>query len=472
MGSNVVKNLTEGLHVYINIDNFDSLLVKEERNQHNIKHSLKLLNSFFVAIRRYTSQRIKFPGLHIEKVTGNRMHLYIEMNKEANYSKDKYAEELILLSIYAKKTIDCLNNDISKLNSLDDASISIGADYGEFRAFEFFDTRNNIDEETSIGFAANYACKLQIVVNSKNKLAVSKEVFSLFSKETCGYFIKEYSNSLVKYSQTEKGYFYSSSLNSLLKLSNELSTRLVFNSDDIRDITNHINFSEMTFSRVRNKLNVNSLTEKDSKVFTGIALFSDIRNFTSQFKDDDTNLKEKSDQAIKAISSMINEVVGFEGSHIQIQGDKEVAVFPLEYEPENGESIRDAVNCALTIIDQLRKIKLEAGIGMSYGDIYASVIDVRGSKSNVILGKSVTLGNKLEDDCAAANELVISQDLYDTLSKYKESKYLCGYFRKRDYYYVTSKSFDDIRLNEEKKKLDEETRNKSYYGVHFVDYKA
>ena len=114
----------------------------------------------------------------------------------------------------------------------------------------------------------------------------------------------------------------------------------------------------------------------------------------------------------------------------------------------------------------MRKARLDVGIGMSYGDVYASVIDVRGSKSNVILGKTVSLGDELEDKCAEPNELVISTDLYDKLSEYDESKHLCAYFKKRDYYYVTKKSLNDIFLEEKKKRLDEETRNKSYYGVH------
>ena len=206
MKSNVVKNLTQGLHVYINIDNFDFLLEKEESSpQKTIKHSLKLLNSFFVAIRRYASQRWSSAGLHVEKVTGNRMHLYIEMLKGSNTTKEKYIEELIQLAVYSKRTIDFLNNDIAKLNALDDATISIGADYGKFRAFEFYDEKNGIDEETSIGFAANYACKLQIAVCNKNRFAISKEVYGLLPYEAKSVFKQEFSDSLKKYSSDEKG---------------------------------------------------------------------------------------------------------------------------------------------------------------------------------------------------------------------------------------------------------------------------
>ena len=466
MKNSIIRNLTQGLHVYINIDNFESLLKKEETSQHSIKHSLKLLNSFFVAIRRYVNHKWNFPGLHVEKVTGSRMHLYIEIGKNSNCTKEWCAQELLLLAAYSRKAIDYLNTDIAKLNKNDDATISIGADYGKFRAFEFYDEKDGIDEETSIGFSANYACKLQTIVKGISRLAVSKEVMGLMSEDAKCHFTQEKSASLIKYSSDENGVYYSALLRIL---STEI--KVSFNPDEIREITNKINFSEMTFSRVKKRFNVKSLTEKDSKVFEGIALFSDIRGFTSQFKDDDSNLKEKSAQAIRGISLMIRNVLEYDGNHIQVQGDKEVAVFPLEYEPENGESIRDAVNCALSIVDEMRTAKLNVGIGMSYGDVYASIVDIRGSKSNVILGETVTLGNELEDKCAEPNELVISSDLYNKLSEYDESKYLCGYFKKRDHYYGTMKSFTDILTEEQNRRLNEETRNKNYYRVHYIENK-
>lgn len=470
MKTNIVRNNAEGMHVYICIDNFDELLIKEEKTSGNIKHSLKLLNSYFIAIRKFAKEKIAshISDFNIEKITGNRMHLYYGKTPGLNLKISDFVEELLLLAAYSHKVIKCLNNDIAKLNSLDDAVISIGADYSHYRAFEFYDPKNNIDEETSIGFAANFACKLQILVN-KNELAISKDVYNLLPFGLGSFFEKATDFSLIKYSPTDKGGYYKTKIGVFELYSPAIRERLKFNIDDIKEIANRINFSDMTFSRVRNKLNFNYLSEKDSKLFTGIALFSDIRNFTGKFKDDDSNLKEMSDLTVEAVKKMITNVIEFEGNHIQIQGDKEVAVFPLEYEPENGESIRDAVLCALSIIDELRDLHLEVGIGMSIGDIYASVIDNRSTKSIVILGKTVALGNKLEDYCAKPNELVISNELFNCLQKYEDSKYLTKYFVKRDYYYVTSKSLRDIRLLEEKDNLNDETNKKTYYGVHYIE---
>lgn len=470
MKTNIVRNLASGIHIYVCIDNFDALLTKEEKNTGSIKHSLKLLNSFFVAIRKFANEKMgsQIEGIHIEKITGNRMHLYFEREKYSNTPIEQYVKELLYLAAYSAKIMHCLNNDISKLNSLDDAVISIGADYGHYRAFEFYDSANNIDEETSIGFAANYACKLQIVV-SNNRIAISKDVFELLPYGLAAYFNKTYSPLLYKYSNDDKGAFYETDIDVLYFYSEEIRKHLHFDADSIKEIANKINFSDMSFSRVKNKLNLRTLTEKESKVFSGIVLFSDIRNFTGKFFDDDSNLNQMSNLAVQAVKKMIDNVIDFEGNHIQIQGDKEVAVFPLEYEPENGESLRDSIVCALSMIDDLRMLHLDVGIGMAFGDIYTSIIDVRGAKSNVVLGQTVALGNKLEDDCASANELVISKELYECLLKYDDSKYLCKYFVKRDYYYVTKKSFNEIKLLEEKNDLNEKTNNNGYYGVHFIE---
>ena len=467
MKLSLVKNKAFGMHIYICINNLNQLIMKEEKKDNNIKHSLKLLNSFFVSVRRYANERIKavIPGLHIEKITGNRMHLYFESDQ--NVSINKMSEELMVLAAYTLKTIDCLNNDIAKLNSLDDAIILLGADYGHFRAFDFYDEKNKIDEETSIGFAANYACKLQIIAGNK-RIAISKDVFNSLPFGLGAYFEKCNDYSLLKYVPSDNGVYYETDIGALYLFSDEVREHLKFNGSDIKEIANKINFSEMSFSRVKNRFNINSLTEKESKVFSGIALFADIRDFTSKFEDDDSNLKEMSDKAIKAIDAMIKNVIRYEGNHIQIQGDREVAVFPLEYDPNNGDSLSNAVVCSLAIIDELRALKLDVGIGMSFGDIYAAVIDIRETKSNIILGETVSLGEKLEDKCASKNELVISKELYNQLKKYEESKYLCDYFEKRDYYYVTKYSLSNVRLFEEKKRLDEETNKKSYYGVHFI----
>ena len=186
MRNSIVKNLTRGFHIYVNIDNFDEILKKEENEGNGIKHSLKLLNSFFVSIRKYVSDKNKFPGMKVEKVTGNRMHLYIEATNDSNnIHKKKYSQEIILLAIYARHALTTLNEDVAKLNSINDAVISIGSDYGKFRCFEIYDDMKKIDEETSIGFATNYACKLQIVVG-KNKIAISDDVFNYKGKRcTC-----------------------------------------------------------------------------------------------------------------------------------------------------------------------------------------------------------------------------------------------------------------------------------------------
>ena len=271
---------------------------------------------------------------------------------------------------------------------------------------------------------------------------------------------------LSKYTSDKSGVYYSAYLTALVDGTGKITLETRYNELDVKDIANKINFSEMTFSRAKQRLSINALTEKDSKVFTGIALFADIRNFTSKFKDDDSNLKEMSDKAINAITTMINKVIDADGAHIQVQGDKEVAVFPLNYELEDGDNLKEAVICALKIRDALARINLDVGIGMSFGDIYVAMIDIRGSKDPVILGETVTLGSRLEDDEANPNEVVISKQLYEILNKFKESKFLCRYFRARKNYYVTSMKYSDLVNEERKKTLDENTNAKSYYGVH------
>ena len=65
-------------------------------------------------------------------------------------------------------------------------------------AFEF--KRENADEETTIGFAANYAAKLQ-GLSSVGAIAISSNIFDALEDEKKAIFVKHNSSKLQKYGE-------------------------------------------------------------------------------------------------------------------------------------------------------------------------------------------------------------------------------------------------------------------------------
>lgn len=93
----------------------------------------------------------------IEKITGARLHMYVVDDVNEAY---EIVEEVVK---FAGDLSRYLNSDIAKYKTLLDFKIQVGACFGSFYNYEF--KRQNADEETTIGYAANYAAKLQGLCN-------------------------------------------------------------------------------------------------------------------------------------------------------------------------------------------------------------------------------------------------------------------------------------------------------------------
>ena len=448
---------SRGLHLYVSIDNFDDIIADEESRYGEVKRSLKLLDSLFQAIRKHIGKG-SYPGLFIEKVTGNRMHIYIEDGM--GMSPDTCMYELLQISVYAYQAVNTLNQ-ISKLGSIKEAVLRIGADYGSFYKMTIDDLKKKIAENTSVGFAANYACKLQTVVRN-NALAVSEDDFNIVPESYRCFFAKAQNTKLEKYHSDKSGTYYKASLASLS--STDLGDR--FKKEEVEDIANRINLSEMTYRIAQESFNLQSITEKEVVRFQGCVMMADIRNFTGQFKDDDSNLDGMAYKAETSLIAMINEAVALKGTHIQVQGDKEVAVFIQSPNDQDGAVLAGAILSAMKMLDKVSSSGLNLGIGISYGRPFAARLDTRGLKEPVILGSAVSEADYLEDDCAKEGEIAISRSLYNKLGLFANFKYLQAYFKARGNYYVTTSGYEMVRDSEEQNRLKKDEARRNYHGAY------
>ena len=436
---------TNGLHLYININNFNDILEAEEKEIGKPLHSIHALDSFFSSVELFAKRTSK--DCTIEKITGARLHIFIEGTIEDTYSSAKK------IVYYAKKISSILLDQVAKYKSLVRFKIHAGMDYGKFHIFQFID--HQYSEITSIGYSANYAAKLQHLTDS-NHMSISDNIYDYlpdFEKTT---FKKIFSSSITKY---EKSYYYTCPLLSLQETEN---TNTYVNY--ALEYANRVNLNEINFSSANQPVNFDSLSKKECKKLEGIPLFADVRGFTSKFNEDDSNLEEMSIKTQNILKTMYETVKKHNGIHIQFQGDREFALF---HNYKDHTCYIEAVLTGLKIIDGVKSDGVCVGVGQNFGNLFASKIGARNEKDYILLGRAVNIADKFEDKYACENQLVISNIIYQNIKELNPN--LANLFTRKDDYYFTTLGYkhylDQIQLRD----LEKNTHQKSYNGAYKND---
>ena len=436
----------EGIHFYISIINFDDVVESEEDDYNTLIHSIHLLNSFFSGIERFCKTNCN--NLEIEKITSGRIHLY-SIGKVEDTIKDVFKT-----SYFAY----CFSKQISsvgKYKSLPDIRINIGASFGGFFVHDV-ELGDEIIENTSIGYACNFAAKLQSSTGI-NQLAVDSDIYNgagydlPFISKTNERFKKKYNQSC----------YYVVNLESL-SVCNFINQESIdsFIEKQI-EYLNDSPLSDMTFTNTNKRLDFDSLNLNDGRKFIGVPFYSDVRDFTSKFSSSDSNLSEMASTVVRLMRSMFDIVNKNEGTHIQFQGDREYAVFVTS--ETDISSLARPVIAGLKIIDQVPStIGLSIGVGLSYGKLYATRVGIRNNKDNILIGRIANEANDNEDLYADKNQVVISEKLYDALKKGKMDT-LCSIFKRTSNgLYYTSSGFKNYNSLVEKKESQSSKDSNSY----------
>lgn len=412
----------EGLHFYINVANFDDVVADEEDKKGKPIHCIHALDTLFTSIERYGKK--KYENLHVEKVTGSRLHLYIIDDEEASFSA------LADVAKFAQELTGYINKNIPKYKTLLNFKIQVGSCYGQF--YDFIFKSGDVEEETTIGFAANYAAKLQ-ALSPTGCLVISEDMYSTLSKEEKALFKEANNVKIRKYNQSH----YYVALISSLPDSNASDEDF----EEVSRYANSVNLSDMNFRNATKKVSLQDLSKTECKKIYGVPLFADVRGFTAQFDDDDANLDEMANKTQKILSSMYDAVVNHNGIHVQFQGDREFALFHSYSDYDKCEV--DAVIVALRIIDAVKQFKVSVGVGESVGNMFAARIGARGEKDIAVLGKTVQVADSMEDDHAKENQLAITREVYEAIQEKNDQ--LASIFKMAEGYYVTEKTYSDYK---------------------------
>lgn len=432
----------EGIHFYVNVANFNEVVTDEETRTGKVNHSIHALDTFFSSVESFGKKN--FPNnFVVEKITGARLHMYVLDDINQAYET---VEEVVK---FAGDLTKYLNNDIAKYKTLLGFKIQVGACFGSFYNFEF--KRENADEETTIGYAANYAAKLQ-GLSSVGAIAISSNIFDALEHEKKIIFAKCHSSKVQKYGED---YYYETPIT---KLSGKIDHAESLAAS--RDYANQINLTDMVFRKPTKTVVFDDLSKKECKEVEGIPLFADIRGFTSQFDNNDTNLEEMTIKTQDILTTMYDQVEENKGIHVQFQGDREFALF---HNYSEYECYLDAVKAGLKMIDAVKVYGVRIGVGQSFGKMFAAKIGARGEKDFLLIGTTVIEADRNEDENAKANQLVISNDIYIALKRIN-SKWADVFTKAEGYYYTTS-GYNDLTNLIAQEQLKINNRNNNYNGA-------
>lgn len=420
----------QGIHFYINIKNLNEIILNEEAKTKRVNHAIHAMDTFFSSIEAYGKKQ--YPDfLTVEKVTGSRLHMYVTADIVSAFNAVK------TVSAYAYKVAGTMNRDIAKYNGLDNFQIHIGAASGRFYDYEFT-TQDGYSELTTIGYAANFAAKLQSKA-SVNYLNISEDIYNVLSKNDQQLYQKVDDQSIEKYGQ--ECYF-------TIHLS-KVTSPVIIKSDDMEDVkkrANNLNLSDIDYAGVKKKLDFANLNRTQCKQLDGIPVFADVRDFTSQFKEDDSNLEEMAQTTQQILERMYRVSTEHGGIHVQFQGDRELSLYHnVPGETVNGvfkagtTCFKDAVLASMRMIDAVKPYQVHIGIGEDFGRLFATKIGARDEKDNVLLGETVIVADQMEDRFAGADQIAITAEVYTGLKE--QDAMLASKFEKSGGYFIATLGF-------------------------------
>ena len=437
----MVKN--EGMHFYINIPNMYQVVADEEGRTGEVNHSIHALDTYFSMIENFGKKH--FPqSFIIEKITGSRLHMYVTGTITEAF------EVVAEVSAFAYKLTSFLNSEISKYKTLLNFQIQVGACYGKFYEFTF--STDGFEEDTTIGYAANYAAKLQ-GLSSKSCISIASNIYETLDEEYQKVFVTKEDKSIEKYKQK---YYATVNIGKLI-------TNVNFTADleETKSYANKVNLGDISFSGVRQGLDFENLSKKECKKITGIPFFADVRGFTSQFEKDDSNLEQMSEKTQDILESMYKIVKANKGIHVQFQGDREMALF---HDYGDYHCVPDALAAALRIVDKVKEYQVSVGVGTCLGALFASKIGARGEKDNILLGSTVTQADRYEDEKAGENQIVINEKIYLEL-KPDRSIWANQFTKIGPDCYRTTVGYQKMMEVVSRAQLAKNTRNNNYNGA-------
>lgn len=437
-----------GVHIYINVTNLNEIIKGEEEANDEVKRGIHRLHTYFAGL----SEVVNHFGGEIEKFSGGRAHIYFTLDSDDEEFWTKVTKALVAGFRFCYEVF----NNLGKYSQYTGFAVQAGADFGDFYTYEISD----LDEFTTIGGVANIAAKITSFAANK-KVLVTEDLYKNLPSETKEAFEELAEEELAEIQEKLKGnpLIYWASYSKLLDDQTEIDDLLESTRQHCEKIANGLNLGEMEFENARTKIDFTQLSRNNNKQITAGLLFADLRGFTKLFNVSGSNLDDLA-EVLAAIYSGFDEVVtNHDGVRVQFQGDRIVAIFNT-FTSETEPALIRMFEAALKIKGKIKEIcdvhseklggkHLKVGVGLCWGDYYATRLGVKKNKDNLVLGSTVIKGDTAEDKYAENNEVAVTKEYKDEVSaesgNYVKCKAIQGLLQaiSTTGYYKTAISYDD-----------------------------
>lgn len=448
----VERDMLEGIHFYINIKNYNDIIVDDEKSNGRVNHSIHALNTFFSRIESYGNKCFK-DSFVVEKITGSRLHMYVKGAVNSSFEVVKY------ISSFAYSLSKLINHRITKYNKLKDFQINIGVAFGSFFVFEFVD--QGYSEITTIGYAANIAAKIQNLTEC-GMMGITEDVYNSLSSEEQSHY-KCVSGDCIKNYEHD---YYVTSIDALMRPDQTLDEYL----EESIAYANERNLSDIEFVPTRNIIDFSSLGVTRIRDLQAIPLFADVRGFTGKFYEDNSNLIEMVSETKRLLSTMYHICTDHGGVHVQFQGDREFALFHnIPRHTVNGieqpekKCFKTAVLAAMRMIDIAGTDSIHIGVGADFGRVFATKIGARGERDNIVIGETVIEAETMEDAHAGKNQIAVTKEVYEGLSS--EDTNLASFFENYGDYYTATIGYSEYQKRVSYNQHSTRTTNRNYNGL-------
>lgn len=405
-----------GVHFYLNIQNLDSIIKAEETKDEELKRTLHRLQTYFVGL----TTLVKNKGAKIEKYTAGRAHIVFEINNGEKF-EENILETISSCFIYVNKIF----NNVDKYSQYTKFSVHAGVDYGDYYDYKIED-----DKITSIGSVANISAKIQSYAPKNYIYATKKFIDKLNSSASNKFMRLEESEYEELYRKVRVKNIYGIKYLDIFenKKNDELFNALEEIKNTVEDEANKMTLKDIEFEKVVKKLSFDNLSLRGkNKILVDAAIIcADIRGFTKLFAVNDSNLDSLKDVMREIYSIMGSVVEDFNGTLVQYQGDRLVAIYH-DYDTEKEYIIR-ALEATLTLKNKVIELsdnehikkklnnkEISIGIGCSIGKVIATRLGRYASKDNIILGEAYNYANKSEDKYAEKKQIVIYKTLKEKI---------------------------------------------------------
>lgn len=412
---------TKGVHLYVNIKNLMDVINQEEEKDDDLKRTLHRLQTYFVG----HSKLIKQYGAKVEKYTSGRSHVVFELNDDSDMTYESILETAVACFIFNNKIF----NNLSKYASYPSFSVHAGMDYGDY--FDYYiDDNINSEEYTTIGGVANNSAKIQSY-SPKDYIYITQKFMDELSTDLRGKFIELTEEEKEGFSEKIRSKkFYKAHYKNIFD--EDYMEEIEEGLDDIKkrveDEANGLNLKDITFESCTKQLSFDglSLKGKSKRIEECGVICADIRGFTKLFNINDQNLDDLKDVMEKIYNIMGSVINDTEGTKVQYQGDRIVAVYNHFIGGE--DDIVRMLKAAFTLNSKIQELnnnaevqqnlnnrKISIGIGCSLGKVIATRLGLNGDKHNMVLSESYKRANKCEDEYAESNEVVIWKHLKEEI---------------------------------------------------------